>query len=247
VTVHDLISRLPDPEALRARCRAFAVLDVCFAGFMSTYSFQPGWAPGVDLASMDNGGGDLFRVVFGPAGVFLYGFDHESEATPWRDDGREHWPGLLDGLPDSLAGWTREPAFQFMDFFDATVCAWREAADDAWRCGPVEFDGIVADPDGAEYLFQEVADGSAEVFAAYAAQNYERDVDVEAVRAILGGAVLTPEIVAALNPAAVPFATVAKAAAAMGYPVVAETTTGTGAETGTESEAAAETTVEEPA
>lgn len=207
---------------LRARCRAFAMLDICFAGYASTFSFQPEWAPATDLASMDNGSGDLFRIVFEPAGVFLYGFDHESEASPWQDDGsRRHWPNLLHGLPDSLAHWAREPAFQFMDFFDATVCAWRETADDAWRCGPVEFHGPAEDPDGAEYLFAELADGSAEAFALYAAHNHERRVDrvaVEPVRAVLDGAVLTPELAAALNPA-VPFATVAKAAAAMGYPV----------------------------
>ena len=69
----------------------------------------------------------LYAIVFEAAGVFLYGSD-----------------------PDSLAHWTREPAFLFQDFFDATVCAWREAHDTtrhdttrhgmAWHGGPVEFD-----------------------------------------------------------------------------------------------------------
>ncbi len=89
VTVHDLIAALPEPDVLAARCRAFAVPDAVFDSGYPTYSHTVEWAPKVAYAEMSNGGGDLYAIVFEPAGVFLYGFDHESDATPWREDDRE--------------------------------------------------------------------------------------------------------------------------------------------------------------
>lgn len=221
VTVHDLIAALPEPNVLAARCRAFAVLDAVFEARYPRYSYTAEWAPRVALAEMSNGGGDLYAIVFESAGVFLYGFDHESEATPWRDEAHEHWPGLLDGIPDSLMRWTREPAFLFEDFLDATVCAWREADDTQWRCGPVEFDEASVDPDGAQHLFGTLVDGTAAAYADYAHDYFERDIDIDAVATILDGRPLTAAVVAALNPDAA-FSVVARAAAAAGYPVEPE-------------------------
>ena len=221
MTVHDLIAGLPAPKVLEARCRAFAVLDAVFETRYPTYRFTPEWAPGVTLAEMSNGSGDLYGIVFEPAGVFLYGFDHEAEATPWRDEDHEHWPGLLDGLPNSLKHWTEEPAFLFQDFFDATVCAWRASDDTAWRCGPVEFDETSADPDGAQHLFGTLMDGTAVAYADYARDYFECDVDIDAMATILDGRPLTTAIVAALNPDA-EFSEVARVAAAAGYPVEVE-------------------------
>ncbi|MBR7835354.1 hypothetical protein KDL01_18920 [Actinospica durhamensis] len=220
MTVHDLIAALPEPDVLAARCRAFAVLDAVFDSGYPTYSHTAEWAPKVALAEMSNGSGDLYAIVFEPAGVFLYGFDHESEATPWRDDDREHWPGLLEGVPDSLVRWTREPAFLFAGFFDATVCAWRETDDTQWRCGPVEFDEASRDPDGADHLFGTLVAGTATAYADYARDYFECDIDVDAVATILDGRPLTAAVVAALNPDAA-FTEVAKAAIAAGYPVEA--------------------------
>ncbi|MEV6685083.1 hypothetical protein AB0N28_07050 [Streptomyces sp. NPDC051130] len=88
MSVHTLATLLPDPAVLLARCRALALLDTILAADAPTYSFFSEWREGVDLARMDNGSGDQYAIVFDPAGVFLYGFDHESDATPWRDRAR---------------------------------------------------------------------------------------------------------------------------------------------------------------
>jgi hypothetical protein len=117
---------------LRTRSRAFAVLDCVLggAGDYPTYTFDPQWKPGVALAAMDTGSGDLYAIAFDSIGVFLYGFAHESDLSPWRDNGtKAHWPGLLDGLPPELASYPAEPSFLYEDFFDATVVVWRETAD----------------------------------------------------------------------------------------------------------------------
>ncbi|QLE73234.1 hypothetical protein FGW37_18035 [Streptomyces rectiverticillatus] len=223
-TVHDLIPRLPDPEALLAHCKAVAVLDITMdrdVPWGGMHAFDPHWGDGVALASMDNGSGDLYAVAFGPAGVFLYGFDHECDATPWREEPRVHWPGLLDGLPAALAAYPAEEAFLFDGFFDATLCAWRETGAGAWQCGPVVFED--GETDGA-WLFELLADGTLEARAkAYAedAEDYwERPVDRAAVASVLAGEPLTATVVAALNPSA-DFAAVAAEAAALGFPVTA--------------------------
>ncbi|MFD8913398.1 hypothetical protein [Streptomyces sp. NPDC059575] len=216
MNVHDLLPLLPDPAVLAARCRAFAVLDTVLDPTAPMHTYQPNWREGVDLARMENGSGDQWGIVFDPAGVFLHGFDHECDATPWREDPRAHWPGLLDGLPASLAHYATTPELQFEGFLDATVCAWRETGAAAWHCGPVTF--AADESDGTEWLFDLLADGSAEAYANFAEENWDRPIDLDAVRAILTGAPLTRHIVATLSPTA-NFETKAERVHALGHPV----------------------------
>ncbi|WP_345694977.1 DUF4240 domain-containing protein [Kitasatospora terrestris] len=233
MTVRDLLPLLPDPAELRLRCRAIALLDAVLDERSAAHTYLPDWRDGVDLACMDNGSGDLYAIVFDPAGVFLYGFDHESDATPWREEERAHWPGLLDGLPDALAAYPAAPEFEFDGFFDATVCAWREHGDTVWRCGSVEFEPD--DRDGADWLFELLLDGSADGYADFAEEHLERPVDRAAVAAVLAGAPLTPGTVAALSPSA-DYGTVAARARALGYSTPGDTdsTDGTGGTGGTD-------------
>ncbi|MFI9311032.1 hypothetical protein [Streptomyces triculaminicus] len=221
MTVRDLLAKLPDSAVLSARCRAFALLDSILGASAPTHSFVSGWREGVDLACMDNGSGDQYAVVFDPAGVFLYGFDHECDATPWREQPRAHWPGLLDGLPASLAHYAMAPEFQFDEFFDATVCAWRETEAAEWHCGPVEFDAD--ESDGADWLFGLLADGSADAYASFAEDYYEKAVNLEAVRAVLAGAPLARGTVTSLS-ATADFESVASQARVLGYTIQDEPT-----------------------
>ncbi|WP_406095643.1 hypothetical protein [Kitasatospora purpeofusca] len=214
MTVRDLLPLLPDPAELRARCRGIALLDSILDRHVPRHGFVRDWRAGVDLATMDNGSGDQYAIVFDAAGVFLYGFDHESDASPWRDEDREHWPGLLDGLPASLAHYAQAPEFQFEGLFDATVCAWRESGAAEWRCGPVEF--APDETDGAEGLFGLLVDGDPEAYAGFAEDYFERAVDREAVAAVLAGAPLTRRTVESLS-ADADFGAVVARARAMGF------------------------------
>ncbi|MFB7666609.1 hypothetical protein ACFC1R_22110 [Kitasatospora sp. NPDC056138] len=216
MNVHELVSALADPDVLRARCRAPALLDVVLDGFAPRYDYIPNWRAGVDLATMENGSGDLYGIVFDPAGAFLYGFDHECDATPWREWPRAHWPGLLEGLPTALAHYPAAPELQFDGFFDATVCAWRETGATSWQCGPVEF--APEETDGAGWLFGVLTDGSAEAVRTDAEYYYERPVDRQAVAALLAGAPLDRRTVGALDPAA-DFEATADRARLLGYAV----------------------------
>ncbi|MCZ7431681.1 hypothetical protein [Streptomyces sp. WMMC1477] len=217
MNVRELVTLLPDPATLATRCRAFALLDSVLDDFAPTHTFLPAWREGVDLAQMDNGSGGLYAIAFDPAGVFLYGFDHECAATPWREEPRAHWPGLLDGLPAALAHYPGEPEFQLDGFFDATVCAWREAGGAAWQCGPVEF--ADDESDGAGFLFELLADGSPEAYVRFAEDYFEQRVDREAVESVLAATPLSPGTLAALSPTA-DFAATAQHARTLGYPAV---------------------------
>src|SRR6186997_2296317 len=104
VTVYDLLPLLPAPSVLREHSRSLAVLDAVFGSRYPRHMYHEKWAPdGTSLARMDNGGGDSYRIAFAEAGTFLIGFDHECAISPYGQDSPALWPGLLDGLPDSLA------------------------------------------------------------------------------------------------------------------------------------------------
>lgn len=198
VTVHDVAGALPDPATLRDQCRALAMLDAILSPEWESryYSFSQ-WGPGEELASMRNGSGDAYSIVFSSAGVFIRGFDHESPMSPAANDD-ELWPGLIEAVPASFSAYVNEPAFSFDGVLEATVCLWRQAGDDGWQAGDIDFpDG--ADPDGADHLFAMLMDATPAAYRRFAEDYYERPVDGEAVAAVFALRPLTDELVRRLN------------------------------------------------
>ncbi|MFC9246248.1 hypothetical protein ACFT7S_20310 [Streptomyces sp. NPDC057136] len=98
-----------------------------------------------------------------------------------------------------------------------TACLWREAEDSQWRTGDVDFDGSSTVPDGADWLFGFLTDGSPEEYADWAAGYYGIPVDLAAVRHVYALRPLTPEIVSDLNPE-VSLDRLADSIAGIGYP-----------------------------
>ena len=90
--------------------------------------------------------------MFSAAGVYVRGFGHESPMSPYGQDG-EPWPGVIDNVPDVFKTFVEEPAFTDEDGVPVvTVCLWREAMDDQWHHGTIDFPSNRADPDGAAGL-----------------------------------------------------------------------------------------------
>jgi hypothetical protein len=164
------------------------------------HSFASDWSETEEMASMSNGSGDEYSIVFSPAGAYVRGFAHESAMSPYVEDGV--WPGVLDEVPEVFRSCVEEPAFSDEDGMPVvTACLWRTVRDDAWRAGTIEFPEVsTGDPDGADYLFQLLADRSAEAFQRFAEEYYEVPVDLAAIRHVHALGPLTPEVVAALNP-----------------------------------------------
>ena len=108
------------------------------------------------------------------------------------------------GVPGVFCEFLDEPAFADPQgtALRATVCFWREAADSAWRCGAVELhDSARKDVDGADWLFDVLAEGTAEAYQIFAEEYYEVAADLTAIRHIYDLRPLTDSIVTALNPA----------------------------------------------
>ena len=195
-SIRDL-SALPEAGGLRRLSQSLAMLDaiLCPEWQYRYHSFNANWAAGEEMASMRDGCGDSYFILFTKAGAIMKGFAHESEV--WRKTlqrGRP-WAGIFDGVPEEFAGFLNEPAFSIAD---TTFCLWRRPSDPAWRAGTIEpLDG--EDPDGSAELMR-LLDGDPEAYRAWAEDYFETTVSLSAVEHIFGHRSLTEEVVNALNP-----------------------------------------------
>ena len=195
MSVLELVRRLPEPDVVRRVSRALAVLDLVLNEDPSTryYDFDARWSATEEAALMRDGSGDEYSIVFSPDGTFAYGFDHESPMSPYVN-GMKPWPGLLDGIPEVFHEQRDDKAFSD-EMPRATVCFWRTTDDDAWRCGPVEN----VEADGADWLFELIADGRPEAYLTFAEEYYEVALDLEPVRYVYALMPLTEYVVTSLN------------------------------------------------
>lgn len=219
VTVFDVARLLPAITDLRDLCRSLAMLDAILSPDWESryYSFNAGWADGEEMASKRNGSGDEYSIVFSAVGAYVRGFDHESPMSPYVHDG-EPWPGVIDDVPALFRPYVEEPAFTDEDDVPVvTACLWREATDDRWRHGQIDFPAGRPDPDGAEGLFELLVDRSPEAFQRFAEDYYEVPVDLEAVRHVYALKPLDQALVSSLN-AEVTLADLAEDIAEIGYP-----------------------------
>jgi hypothetical protein len=206
MTAVDLARRLPGIATVRALSQSFAVLDAILSpsGYV-TYAFDSRWGEGAELASMDNGSGDEYSIVFTSSGAFIRGFDHESPMSPYRDEDLEPWPGLVESVPEEFAAQVSEPAFCHHDdaglFLAATVCLWRLHDDPVWRTGDIEFPRAdrTGDPDGSAWMFRLLAEGTPEAYRAYAEDYFETTLDPAGVRHIFEHRPLTTDLIRRLN------------------------------------------------
>jgi hypothetical protein len=225
VSVYEVIRRLPDLAIVRDRSRAMAMLDAILSPEWESryYSFDAHWLPGEEMASMRDGSGNEYSIVFSGAGAYARGFDHESPMSPYRVTPLVPWPGLFDSVPDVLRSCVEEPAFAAADGTPrATVCFWRLQFDAEWRSGLIEVPSEDrGDVDGAERLFGLLVDGAPEAYRLFAEEYYEVAPDLNAVRHVYRLRPLSQSVVALLNPD-VSVADLSDDLAEIGYPVEAD-------------------------
>ncbi|MFI7060413.1 hypothetical protein ACIBL3_05485 [Kribbella sp. NPDC050124] len=197
MSVYELLPRLPDLHTTRRVSRALAVLDLVLNDLddLNHFSFDARWSATEEAALMRDGSGNEYSIVFSADGAFGYGFDHESPMSLYVN-GMRTWPGLVDGVPEVFHGARDDRAFRDPAGVPrATVAFWRTADDSEWRCGPVE--GV--EKDGADELFEVLADGRPEAYLTFAEDYYEVALDLEPVRHVYALMPLTEYVVTSLN------------------------------------------------
>jgi hypothetical protein len=202
MTVQDVARRLPDISVVRDRSRSLAMLDAIISPEWEYryYSFNAAWGPAQELASMRNGSGDDYAIVFSPAGAWVRVFAHESPMSPWGLEPPRPWPGVLDTVPPAFQACVQEPAFTLDAVPMVTACLWRQITDDRWHTGAIDFPAGQEDPDGSEWLLELLLDDSPEAYRRFAEDYYElNSVNLAAVRQVYALRPLTQPLVTALN------------------------------------------------
>lgn len=200
MSVVALASRLPDPRTLREWSISLAALDVILSPDWESryFSYDTSWSEGEEMASMRNGSGDEYSIVFGGGGVYIRGFDHESPLSPWAQPVPRVVPGLTDDVPSSLRQHVNEPAFSLDGIPALTVCVWRESSSPRWEYGRPTDPRLRDEDGGASSLFAEL-DGSPATYAAFATEYYEVEIAAVDVAAIFNRAPIDAGLVTRLN------------------------------------------------
>ncbi|MEV4156642.1 hypothetical protein AB0J48_26840 [Nocardia salmonicida] len=185
--MNHLIPGLPDIATLRGRCQAMAMLDAVLSPEWEGryHSYNAAWGDGEELASMRNGSGDSWFIVFSAAGVYGQSFDHEAANAPH----------VLEAVPSVFGPYVTEPAFADHTGSPAvTGCFWRVADAADWS--------ISTAGHGAHDLLDLVLEGTPDAYKAWAEDYYGTSVNLSCVERIYALRPLTADIVAGLNPEA---------------------------------------------
>jgi hypothetical protein len=189
------MTSLPAIPDLIHRAKALAALELILSPEWEYryYSFNANWSPSEQMASMRDGSGDEWWLVFHADGwAALKGLAHESEA--WSKDGDKLSAELRAVMPPEVADFAREPAFRwdstsFAYFYLSSKQRWRRVND------LTIFSALDA---GEDELLRHLC-GSASDYASFAADYYERPVPVDAVAEIFGLRPIADHLVSSLN------------------------------------------------
>lgn len=177
---------LPSIPEVRRVTQSLAMLDaiLCPEWEYRYYSFNSGWAPGEEMASMRNGMGDDWFLLFDSAGAALKGFAHEL-----ADD-----PSLAQNIqvqvPRDFSSFLSEPAFSMQH---ATFCYWRRASDLSWSMV-----NSALTEDGSDDLLELLVSGPSG-YRDWAEEYYEVSVSLQAVAALFSHQPLSDSLVHELN------------------------------------------------
>ncbi len=190
------LSGLPEIAELKKLCQSLAMLDaVIYPDWQGRYySFNDCWDDNTSLASMRNGEGDDYFILFTSAGAVIKGFAHEAAMSPYRTNPPSVWPGILEEVPEEMRAALSDPA---LSVEDVTFCIWRSKEDNDWKCGDITFPPT-GDPDGATDLLA-LLDGNPKSYQIWAEEYYEQDIDLGAAEHIYNHKPLTDSIIKLLN------------------------------------------------
>jgi hypothetical protein len=165
------------PADLERVCKGLAVLDAMMSADWESryYSFNQAWNVNARqrMASMRNGSGDQWFIVFEPGGVFFKAL--------WHEHPREDVAQIYAGLPAKLSPQLEEPALEIEHL---TFGGWHDGT--SWTLRG-----------NAEALGDEIAilTGDPDAYRAYAADYFEADLPRDAIAQVLAGKKLDAKLV----------------------------------------------------
>jgi len=188
--------QLPDVQNVLRISKAIAVLDAILSPewLYRYYSFNSKWSPDEQMASMRDGCGDGYFILFNQHGAILKGYAHECEAAKWCVEHGKPMPGMFDGMPAEFQQFLTEPAFSIND---TTYCFWRRHRDPAWSCGSAKYD---SNSDGGASEQLTILQGDPNYYARWAREYFEQPVEESAVRQVYENQRLSESLAKSLNP-----------------------------------------------
>lgn len=186
--------KLPDIETLRRLTKSIAMLDaiICPEWESRYYSYNSKWGQGEEMASMQNGCGDDWFLLFDRHGAALKGFAHEYLLA--KD--ASFVARIQEAVPPCFSSFLREPAF---DMGMASFCLWRRHTDPSWNVVSPVNGRVSPEEDGSGALIG-ILDCNPGTYRAWAVDYYEREIPLAAVKAIYDHQPLSEHLVKALNP-----------------------------------------------
>ena len=159
------LAAFPGVEGMRRLTQSLAMLDAIMSPEWEYryYSFNSKWDEREMMASMSNGSGDGYFILFDSHGGIMKGFDHESAMSPWSAEDEKLWPGIFDEVPDEFQSFLSEPAFSI---HETTFCVWRRYLDSSWQVGRIDYPDE-DDPDGSEWMLS-IPDGRPSTYKEFA-------------------------------------------------------------------------------
>ena len=217
------LEAFPSPQELNKRCKSLATLEAILSPDWEFryYSYQISWSESEELCEMRDGEGDHLFILFSPDGVCLNGFAKASKLNGWKRVEVEE----KKTFAEKLFGSKKQPRFElvqevskgilaslpevFHEFIfgdpvcsiGTTFCIWN--AGGQWQTGELHLPNDSL-KDGSRSLLH-LLDGNPSTFKVWAEEYYDetfenRELSLELVEEVYSGAVLTRELVLAINP-----------------------------------------------
>jgi hypothetical protein len=194
--MRDILTNLPDVESLKKLSQALAMLDAIISPEWEYryYSFNSKWDKNEMTASMRDGSGDEYFILFSLKGAIIKGFAHESPMSPYASEPNKVWQGVFESIPKDFESFLSEPAFSIED---TTFCIWRKIGDSSWQIGEIDYPAE-KNPDGLENLLF-ILSGNPQTYKEFAEEYYETKINISDIEYIYEHQPLTEKLVERLN------------------------------------------------
>lgn len=190
------LESLPGAADLLRRSKALACLDAILSPEWESryYSFNAHWAPNEQMASMRNGCGDDWFMLFDANGcVGVKGYAHESAAAA---HGRKAFSNaLLAAVPTTMPRFANEPAFDWAYTTFVYVAELPQTAPRRLRSNtPID----ELDDGAGEFLAHLI--GSAADYVVFALEYFEIEIELALVEHVFALKPLSDALIAGVSP-----------------------------------------------